>query len=226
MCSTNRNAKPRENALSISITDSENLELEEEAYKACWVALVFFRDTRICRRCNEGNIFLAMHSHDREKKGHNKLNSWFWVDLNLNFHMWSYLIIVIFDFPLIPIFGTSFWSWKHRFGFDGVSSKRTHMRDTIQKVFPCCQPSRDLRSSRLESLKAEIFLESRTNKKREKWGQSLMLHHFLNCWSKSRLGKHSESLMNLISFASLFWSWQTLALNVNLWHWWEEKSQL
>lgn len=68
VCSTNRNAKPRENALSISITDSENLELEEEAYKACWVALVFFRDTRICRRCNEGNIFLAMHSHDREKK--------------------------------------------------------------------------------------------------------------------------------------------------------------
>lgn len=31
------------------------------------------------------------------------------------------------------------------------------MRDTIQKIFPCCQPSRDLRSSRLESLKAKIL---------------------------------------------------------------------
>ena len=69
----------------------------------------------------------------------------------------SYLI---FDFPFIPIFGTSFWSWKHRFGFDGVGSKRAYMRDTIQKVFPCCQPSRDLRSSRLESLKAKILSNS------------------------------------------------------------------
>ena len=116
-----------------------------------------------CGDATRGNIFFGMHSI---KKGHNKLNSWFFGGPSFEFFFFLFLetqwqfSYLIFDFPFIPIFGTSFWSWKHRFGFDGVGSKRAYMRDTIQKVFPCCQPSRDLRSSRLESLKAKILSNS------------------------------------------------------------------
>ena len=127
----------------------------------------------------------------------------------LEFEFWSYLInLVIFDFPLIPIFGTSFWSWKHRFGFDGVGSQRTHMRDTIQKIFPCCQPSRDLRSSRLESLKAKI-LSNRGRIKSLEMGAiidaSASSATLLNCW---------RSLVNILNL------WWTFALDLSFTFFW------
>ena len=100
----------------------------------------------------------------------------------------------LFDFPFESLLvGTSFWSWKHRFGFNRVGCQRTHMRDTIQKVFPSCQSSRDLRSSCLKALKMDqkynkkilLCLLTICSKHVNFWW-SLTLLSSMNVWSRPR----------------------------------------
>ena len=145
----------RQNALSISITAKTS---RRQTQKPCFL----IRDTHVEMQRGETSFLVCIASKKATTNwihdflGGPSFEFFFFLFLETQWQF-SYLI---FDFPFIPIFGTSFWSWKHRFGFDGVGSKRAYMRDTIQKVFPCCQPSRDLRSSRLESLKAKILSNS------------------------------------------------------------------
>lgn len=75
VCSTNRNAKPRENALSISITDSENLELEEERHTkpSGWPLFSLGTHAYVEDATRETSFWLCIAMI--EKKGHNKLNS-------------------------------------------------------------------------------------------------------------------------------------------------------